>query len=65
MILSIQQLRIATARKQMTISEVLKLAHVSTLTWQRIRNRANVSVKTAGKLAAVLGVDVTELLANE
>lgn len=64
MVLSIERLRIATARKQMTVAELLKLAHVSTLTWQRIKRNSEVNTKTAGKLAAVLDVDVTELLAN-
>lgn len=65
MILSIEKIKIAVANKQMNFTEMLKKAHVSTVTAGRIRAGKEVNTKTAGKLAAALGVDVTELLANE
>ena len=62
MVLSIEKIRIAAANKQMNFTEVLKLAHVSTVTAKRIKDGAAVNTKTAGKLAAALGVDVADLL---
>ncbi len=62
MILSIEKIKIAAAGKQMTLTELLKLAHMSTVTAKRIKDGCEVQTKTAGKLAAVLGVDVAELL---
>ena len=61
--LSVEKIKIATANKQMNFSDLLKLAHVSTLTVARIRAGREVNTRTAGKLAAVLGVDVREILA--
>jgi len=65
MILSIEKIKLATARKQKSIAEVLKQAHVSSVTARRINAGCEVQPKTAGKLAAALGVDVVELLANK
>ena len=62
MILSIQKIRIAAANKQMTFKDLLSTAHVAKATVKRIKDGLQVSTKTAGKLAAVLGVDVAELL---
>ena len=62
--LSLEKIKLATARKQMNFSDVLKQAHVSTLTATRIREGRDVNTRTAGKIAAALGVDVAELLAS-
>lgn len=64
MVLSMDCVRIAAARKCWTIKELLNKAHISSVTAQRIKNGKAVSVKTAVKLAAVLECDVTELLAD-
>lgn len=64
MLLSIEKIKLATARQQKSIAEVLKQAHVSSVTAKRIYAGCEVQTKTAGKLAAALGVDVTELLAD-
>ncbi len=65
MILSIDKVKLATARKQKSFSEVLKLAHISSVTARRINAGYEVQPKTAGKLAAALGVDVEDLLLNK
>ena len=64
MVLSIEKIKLETARKQKSIAEILKLAHISSVTARRINAGHEVQPKTAGKLAAALGVDVTELLAD-
>jgi hypothetical protein len=65
MVLDITKVRIACARKCWTISQAFKQANISTPTEQRIRKKLPLNPKTAGKLAAALGVDITELLAKE
>lgn len=62
MVLDVAKIRLAVARKQMSICEVRKLAHISSVTERRINAGCEVQPKTAGKLAAALGVDVAELL---
>lgn len=62
MVLDIAKIKLATARKQMSVCEVMKLAHISNVTARRINAGCEVQPKTAGKLAAALGVDVAELL---
>ena len=64
MILDYGKIKLACARKCLTIRNVLQKAHVSTLTAKRIKDGGEVNTKTAGKLAAALGVDVIELLAD-
>lgn len=64
MLLSIEKIKLATARKQKSISEVLKIAHISSITARRINAGHEVQPKTAGKIAAALDVDVAELLAD-
>ena len=64
MILDYGKIKLACARKCLTIRNVLQEAHVSTLTAKRIKDGGEVNTKTAGKLAAALGVDVIELLAD-
>lgn len=65
MILSIERVKLAAAEKQMNFTEVLKLAHISSRTAKRIQDGYEVQTKTAGKLAAVLGVSVADLLLNK
>ena len=62
MVLDVQKIKLALARKQLSFLEVLKKAHISSLTASRIYAGSEVQPKTAGKLAAALGVDVTEIL---
>ncbi len=65
MILSIDKIKLAAAEKKLSFTEVLKLAHVSPITAKRIKDGCEVQTKTAGKLAAVLGVSVADLLLNK
>ena len=60
--LSIEKIKIIVANKQMNITDMLKEAHVSTVTAGRIRDGKEVNTKTVGKIAAVLGVSVADLL---
>ena len=64
MVLSYEKVKIACARKCLTITEMLTKAHISTVTAKRIKDGEEVNTKTAGKLAAALGVDVSALLAD-
>lgn len=64
MLLDIEKIRIACARKKASLTEIIKKAHVSTLSAQRMRKGQNVTTKTAGKLAEALGVDVTEIMTS-
>lgn len=59
------KLRIACARKCWSVAEAFKNANVSAPTEQRVRKGLALSTKTVGKLSAALGVDVTELLAEQ
>lgn len=63
--LSIEKIEIFVANKQMNLTDLIKEAHVSTLTFWRIRHGKDVNTKTAGKLAAVLDVDVREILKED
>ena len=65
MLLDIEKIRIAGVRKQLTLTSILKKAHIATVTLKRIREGKTISMKTAYKLSDVLGVDVTELLAAQ
>lgn len=65
MILDYEKIKLACARKCLTIREILQTAHVSSLTAKRIKDGGEINTKTAGKLAAALGVDIVELLASD
>lgn len=65
MVLSIEKVKLAAAEKQMNFTDVLKLAHISPVTAKRIHDGFEIQTKTAGKLAAVLGVSVADLLLNK
>ncbi len=64
MVLSYEKVKLACARKCFSIKELLIKAHISTVTAKRIKDGGEINTKTAGKLAAALGVDVTELLTS-
>jgi len=65
MILNMEKIRIAAARKCYTMTETFKEAHMSVVTVKRIKDGKEINTKTAGKLAAALGVDIVELLASD
>ncbi len=62
MVLNVRKIEVATARKGKTFQDVYKVAHISPVTANRIRKGYEVQPRTAGKLAAALEVDVTELM---
>ena len=62
MILDYDKIMVAGADKLMTLKEVLAEAHMARATAKRIKNGEEVTMKTAGKLAAVLDVKVVDLL---
>ncbi len=65
MILNFSKIEAAGANKQMSMKDIYKKAHMARATLERIRNGNAVTMKTAGKLAAVLEVNVTDLLKNQ
>ena len=64
MVLNYEKVKLACARKCLSIKELMTKAHISSVTAIRIKANKEVNTKTAGKLAAALGVDVLELLAD-
>lgn len=62
MILDVTKIKLATARLQLTMREVMKNAHLSSVTVRRVYAGKEVQPRTAGKLAAALGCDVAEIL---
>ena len=62
MVLNYAKIETAGANKQMTMKDIYKKGHIARATLERIRDGNSVTMKTAGKLAAVLEVNVTELL---
>ena len=63
--LSYNKIEAAGANKRMSMKEVYTKAHMARATLERIRNGNEVTTLTAGKLAAILEVDVTELLQED
>lgn len=63
MVIDIKKVQVILARKQLAMTQFFKEAHFSAATVKRIKSGYEVNTKTAGKLAAALGVDVAELLA--
>ena len=63
MVIDIKKLQIVLVRKQLRMTQFFKDAHISSVTVKRIKSGCEVTTKTAGKLAAALGCDITELLA--
>lgn len=60
--LNFRNIEIAAANKKMSIKEILQAANMSPVTLKRIKDDKPVKTQTAGKLAEVLNVNVTELL---
>lgn len=60
--LSREKVDIAMARKKMTVTNLAEAYGVSRARMNVILNSRNISTICAGKLAAVLDVDVTEIL---
>lgn len=63
--LSREKTDIALARKRMTITELSKQYGVSRARMNVILNQQKVTPLCAGRIAEALGVDVTEILADE
>jgi DNA-binding Xre family transcriptional regulator len=62
MVLNYTKIEAAGANKQMSMKDIYQKGRMARATLERIRDGNSVTMKTAGKLAAVLGVNVTELL---
>ncbi len=60
--LSRNKIEIARARKQMTVAQLADAYGVSRARINIILNQREVSTNCAGRMAAALGVDVTEIL---
>lgn len=65
MILSRTKIDTALAKKEMTVQQLAESYGASKNRIYVIMNSRNVSHVTAGKIARALGVDVTEILADE
>lgn len=57
-----EKINVAMARKQMTVKDLADAYGVSRNRINVLLNQREVSVVSAGKLAAALGIDVTEIL---
>ena len=62
MLIDYNKLQTECARRCYSMTEVLKRAHISTVTLQRIKIGKPVRIVTVGKLARAVGVDVAELI---
>ena len=62
MLIEYNKLQTECAMLGYSMTELLNQAHVSTVTLQRIKIGKPVRIKTAGKLAQAVGVDVAELI---
>ncbi len=60
-----EKINIVMARKQLSITELAKIYGVSRSRMNIILNSQKVTIVVAGRLSAALGVDVTEILADE
>lgn len=60
--ISRNKINIAMARKQWTVADLAEAYGVSRARINVILNQRSVSVVSAGRLAAALGCDVTEIL---
>ena len=63
--LSIYKINVQMARQQMSVADLAKAYGVSRARMNTILGQRVVSPATAGRMAAALGVDVTEILAEE
>lgn len=62
MVLNRDKIDLTLARKQMSITTLAEVYGVSRTRMNVILNQRKVSTLTAGRLAAALGVDITEIL---
>ena len=62
MTVSREKINIIMARKQVTAAELCEMAGFSRNRFYAILSSRNVVPKTAGRVAAALGVDVTEII---
>ncbi len=60
--LNIQKVMVAGAEKKMNFTDIAKAACLAPQTVFRIKKNQPIHMKTAGKIAEVLGVSVTELM---
>ncbi len=60
--LSSEKVKIARAAKQMSVAQLAKVYGVSRARMNVILNQREITVLCAGRLAAALGVDVTEII---
>ncbi len=65
MYVDLKRLHIECARQCKSFREVLEAAHIAHGTASRIKAGKEVGPKIAGKLAAALDVDVTEILKTD
>lgn len=64
MTLSRKKVDIILARKSCTVSALCESTGISRNRFYTVMNSKKISPKTAGRIAAALGVDVTEILEN-
>lgn len=62
LVLNYQAISVLSARKVMSITQVLKDANLSNWILVKMKTGKPVTSKTVGKLANALGVDVTEIV---
>lgn len=60
--LSSEKVKIARAAKQMSVAQLAKVYGVSRARMNVILNQREITVLCASRLAAALGVDVTEII---
>ncbi len=63
--ISVKSINAGIARKQMTFSELASMCGLAKQSISAIIHRGSCSPKTAGKIAAALGLDVTEIIVTE
>lgn len=63
--LSRKKINLILARKQMTVTQLGEAYGVSRARINAILNQRKITFMCAGRLAAALGVDVTEILEDE
>lgn len=60
-----KKIELALARKEIEVKAFCEEAGISTFTFYRIMHGKPFRIRTAGRLARALGVDVTEILEEE
>ena len=63
--ISKRKIELLQARRQLTNEEFAKRSGVNSRNINLAKNRGSCTIATAGKIAKGLGVDVTEILADE